>query len=173
MNLRDSRLTSHLGCLTNWVHLKREQRPDPAILPKKQPPATERLVKYAGAAAVVRAGAPRAAGRDRRPGRDQAVTPLRCPEAVGCRAPNRFRAKAASRGSLPGKKLVFQQRAAIPRVRMAGFWHEPLETVRRIRSAKRGVTAGSTPWSPAFHTNYPTMTTQRRAGQAFSSWCRI
>jgi hypothetical protein len=35
--------------------------------------------------------------------------------------------RAASRGSLPGKKLVFQQRAAIPRVRMAGFSHEPLK----------------------------------------------
>jgi len=35
--------------------------------------------------------------------------------------------RAASRGSLPGKKLVFQQRAAIPRVRMAGFSPEPLK----------------------------------------------
>src|SRR4051794_17984933 len=66
--------------------------------------------------------------------------------------------RAASRGSLPGKKLVFQQRAAIPRVRMAGFSHEPLKTVRMIRSAKRGVTGCSTPWNPAFHTNYPTTT---------------
>jgi hypothetical protein len=66
--------------------------------------------------------------------------------------------RAASRGSLPGKKLVFQQRAAIPRVRMAGFSHEPLKTVRMIRSAKRGVIGGSTPWSPAFLTNCLTTT---------------
>jgi hypothetical protein len=71
MTLRDSRLTRHLGCPTDWVHLKREQRPDPAILPKKQPPATGRLVKYLSVAAVMSAGVPCAAGQDSWPGRDE------------------------------------------------------------------------------------------------------
>ena len=34
--------------------------------------------------------------------------------------------RAASRGSLPGKKLVFQRRALMLRVRMASFSPEPL-----------------------------------------------
>jgi hypothetical protein len=35
---------------------------------------------------------------------------------------------AASRGSLPGKMLVFQRRAVMLRVRMAGFSHELLNS---------------------------------------------
>ena len=63
--------------------------------------------------------------------------------------------RAASRGSLPGRKLVFQRRAAIPRVRMAGISREPLETVRGIRSAKRGVTGGLNPLESGFSHELP------------------
>jgi hypothetical protein len=40
-------------------------------------------------------------------------------------------AQAASLSFLLEKRLVFQQRAATPRVRMAGFSHERLKTLRR------------------------------------------
>ncbi len=74
----------------NPTPFEREKHPYRAILPKKKTPTTGRLVKYAGAAAAVRAAAPRPpagiAGRD-----GMSRPPLRCPEAAGCRAPNRSR----------------------------------------------------------------------------------
>jgi hypothetical protein len=105
----------------------------------------------------VRAAVPRAAGRDRRPGRDQP------PGRFGVR---KRRDVGHRTGPWTGrvlrlsswKKLVFQQCVVMPQVRMASFSHEPLKTVRMIRSAKRAVTGGSTPWNPAFLTNCPTTT---------------
>jgi hypothetical protein len=67
-------------------------------------------------------------------------------------------AQAASLSFLLEKRLVFQQRAATPRVRMAGFSHERLKTFSMIRSAKQAVTGGSTSQNPAFLTNCPTTT---------------
>jgi hypothetical protein len=84
------------------------------------------LVKYAGAAAVVRAAAPRppAGIADR----DEMSRHAASVSGSGAVSGNeQVPGRAASRGSLPGKKLVFQRRAVMPHVRMASFWHELLK----------------------------------------------
>ncbi len=84
------------------------------------------LVKYMGVAAVARAGAPLL------PAGIADWDEMSCHTASvsgsgGMSGTEQVPGRAASRGSLSGRKLVFQQRAVMPRVRMAGFWHEPLK----------------------------------------------
>jgi hypothetical protein len=61
--------------------------------------------------------------------------------------------QAGSSSFFAGKRLVFQQRAVMPHIRMASFSHERLKTFSMIRSAKQAVTGGSASQNPAFLTN--------------------
>jgi hypothetical protein len=127
-----------------------EQRPGWAILPKKQTLATGRLVKYAGGAAAVSAAAPRPpAGIADRNGMSRPAASVS--GNGGMSGTEQVPGRAASRGSLPGKMLVFQRRAVMPHVRMASFWHELLNS-SHDPVCKTGRDRCSTPWNPAFHT---------------------
>jgi hypothetical protein len=84
------------------------------------------LVKYAGVVAAVRAAAPLLpagiADWDEMSRHAASVS-----GSGAMSGTEQVPGRVASQGSLPGRKLVFQQRAAIPRVRMAGFSHELLK----------------------------------------------
>ena len=125
-----------------------------AILPNWQPPATGRLVKYVGVAAMASADVPRATDRDRR--RDETSRQAASAASSGAVSGiEQILGRVASRSSFPGRKLVFQQRAATSRARMASFSHELLNS-SHDPVCKTGRDRVLNLWNPAFHTNYPT-----------------
>jgi hypothetical protein len=112
------------------------------------------LIKYAGDAAAVRVAAPRAADRDCR--RDETSRQAASASSSGAvSGTEQIPGRVASRSSFPGRKLVFQQRAATSRARMASFSHELLNS-SHDPVCKTGRDRVLNLWNPAFHTNYPT-----------------